>query len=101
MAGEFVGAAVLLSIVMTWLFNRAGESLPVVMLFHANVNTLYSLAWPEVFPHLDAFSDSLHALAIGAGAAAVVTLVATRGRLGYAAPVPSPDHDHIVATVAP
>jgi membrane protease YdiL (CAAX protease family) len=90
MAAEFVGAAVLLSIVMTWLFNRAEESLPVVMLFHASINTLYSVVWPEIFPHLDAFSDSLHALAIAAAAAAVVALVATRGRLGYASPSPSP-----------
>ncbi|GIJ54501.1 type II CAAX endopeptidase family protein [Virgisporangium aurantiacum] len=83
MAVEFVGSAVLLSIVMTWLFNRTGESLPVVMLFHANINTLFSLVWPELFPNLDAFSDSLHALAIGSGACALILLATTRGRLGY------------------
>ncbi|MFY1691314.1 CPBP family intramembrane glutamic endopeptidase [Plantactinospora sp. WMMB782] len=83
MAAEFVGAAVLLSIVMTWLFNRTGESLPLVMLFHANINTVSSLLWPAMFPSLDAFGDSLHALAIGAGGGAVLLLVVTRGRLGY------------------
>lgn len=83
MAAEFVGSAVLLSIVMTWIFNCASESLPVVMLFHANVNTLFSLLWQEVFPDLDADRDSLHALAIGSGLCAVVVLLATRGRLGY------------------
>lgn len=89
MAAEFIGCAVLLSIVMTWLFNRTGESLPLVMVFHANVNTVFSLAWPAMFPALDAFSDSLHSLAIGAGGAAVVLLVVTRGRLGYR-PRPQP-----------
>ncbi|MFI5916079.1 CPBP family intramembrane glutamic endopeptidase [Dactylosporangium sp. NPDC051541] len=82
LAAEFIVAAVPLSIVMTWVFNRTGESLPLVMLFHANVNTLFSLAWTAIFPALDAFSDSLHALLIGATAAAVVLLLATRGRLG-------------------
>ncbi len=85
MAAEFVGSAVLLSIVMTWLFNRTAESLPVVMLFHANVNTLFSLLWPELFPHLDADRDSLHALTIGTGVCAVTLIVATRGRLGLTA----------------
>jgi membrane protease YdiL (CAAX protease family) len=82
MAAEFIGSAVLLSIVMTWLFNRTGESLPVVMLFHANINTLFSLLWPELFPDLDADRDSLHALALGTGVCAVGLLIATRGRLG-------------------
>jgi uncharacterized protein len=85
MAAEFVGCAVLLSIVMTWVFNRSGESLPLIMLFHANVNTVFSIAWSDMFPSLDGFSDSLHALAIGAGGTAVVLLVATRGRLGVPA----------------
>ncbi|WP_203897047.1 CPBP family intramembrane glutamic endopeptidase [Virgisporangium aliadipatigenens] len=82
MAAEFIGGAVLLSVVMTWVFNRTGESLPLIMLFHANVNTVFSLLWAEMFPSLDAFADSLHALAIGAGAAAVILVVTTRGRLG-------------------
>ncbi|HWS31567.1 MAG TPA: hypothetical protein VN408_02365 [Actinoplanes sp.] len=82
MAAEFVTATALLSIVLAWLFNRTSESLPVVMLFHANINTLYSLLWPAVFPHLNAYSDSLHSMLIGATVAAAVTLLATRGRLG-------------------
>ncbi|GII81744.1 CAAX amino protease [Sphaerisporangium rufum] len=80
---EFIGSAIPLSIVMAWVFNRTNESLPVVMLFHAGVNTVYSLAWAELFPSLDEFGDSLHSLAIGSGVAAVVLLIATRGRLGY------------------
>jgi uncharacterized protein len=83
MAGEFVGSAVLLSIVMSWIFNRGGSSLPLVMVFHASVNTVFSVLWPAMFPSLDAFSGSLHALAIGSGVTAVLLLVLTRGRLGY------------------
>lgn len=83
MVVEFVGSAVLLSIVMTWVFNRTNESLPLIMMFHASVNTVYSLAWDEIFPSLDAFRDSMHALVIGSGVTAVVLLIATRGRLGY------------------
>ena len=86
MAAEFIGSAALLSIVMAWLFNRTGHSLPLVMVFHADVNTLYSLVWPAIFPHLDAFGDSLHSLAIAAGVAATATLLATRGRLGHQPP---------------
>ena len=40
----------------------------------------------EIFPSLDDFRDSLHALVIGAGAAALVLLIATRGRLGMVSP---------------
>ncbi|MFC7382330.1 CPBP family intramembrane glutamic endopeptidase [Sphaerisporangium rhizosphaerae] len=83
MMAEFVGSAIPLSLVMTWVFNRTNESLPVVMLFHASVNTVYSLVWEACFPSLDAFGDSVHTLAIGSGVAAVVLLIATRGRLGY------------------
>ncbi|WP_238015873.1 CPBP family intramembrane glutamic endopeptidase [Dactylosporangium sp. AC04546] len=83
MAVEFVVSSVFLSIVLTWVFNRTGQSLPAAMLLHANVNTVFSLAWPAMFPSLDAFSDSLHALTIGAGATAAVLVVGTRGRLGY------------------
>jgi membrane protease YdiL (CAAX protease family) len=80
---EFVGVAIPLSIVMTWLFNRTGESLPLVMLFHANINTVFSLVWAEIFPTLTQFRDSLHPLLFASVVFAVVLLVATRGQLGY------------------
>ncbi|MBL7257589.1 CPBP family intramembrane glutamic endopeptidase [Paractinoplanes lichenicola] len=83
MPAEFVLGSTLLSIVLTWVFNRS-ESLPLVMLVHANVNTVFSLLWPEVFPRLDLFRDSLHAMVLSAGLAALVLIVATRGRLGLA-----------------
>lgn len=36
--------------------------------------TVFSLVWPAIFPSLDEFSDSLHALAIGPGGMVVVQL---------------------------
>ncbi|MFB9182295.1 CPBP family intramembrane glutamic endopeptidase [Dactylosporangium sucinum] len=83
MAVEFVASSVLLSIVLTWVFNRTGQSLPAAMVLHASVNTVFSLLWPAMFPSLDVFGDSLHAMMIGAGVTAVVLLVGTRGRLGH------------------
>ncbi|MFG1928650.1 CPBP family intramembrane glutamic endopeptidase [Cryptosporangium sp. NPDC048952] len=47
----FVVSCVPLSLVMTWIFNRTGQSLPIVMVFHAAINTTYSLVWPTVFNH--------------------------------------------------
>lgn len=34
-----------LSLVMTWVFHRTHESLPIVMVPHASINTVYSLIW--------------------------------------------------------
>jgi uncharacterized protein len=72
-----------LSIVLTWVFNRTGGSLPLVMLTHAGVNNASSILWPAIFPHLDLFRDSLHAVLIAATVAVLALTTSTRGRLGY------------------
>lgn len=82
MPAEFIAGSVLLGIVLTWVFNSTGGSVPMAMLVHANVNTLFSLLWPQIFPSLDLFRDSLHALTLGAGTAAILLIAVTRGRLG-------------------
>jgi membrane protease YdiL (CAAX protease family) len=79
---EFVACCVPLSLVMTWVFNRTGQSLPIVMVLHAGINTTYSLVWHEVFPTLDQYRDPLHAQLLASTAAALLLIVATRGRLG-------------------
>jgi membrane protease YdiL (CAAX protease family) len=79
---EFVAGCVPLSLVMTWVFNRTSESLPLVMILHASINTTYSLVWPQVFPTLDATRDTLHAQLIGSTVVALLLIIATRGRLG-------------------
>jgi membrane protease YdiL (CAAX protease family) len=98
MAAEFIGSSVLLSIVMTWVFNRTNESLPLIMVFHANVNTVFSLLWPVLFPSLDVFSGSLHALVIGTGTTAVLLLVITRGKLGYRQAADERQRDTLAST---
>ncbi|MEU4695170.1 CPBP family intramembrane glutamic endopeptidase [Actinoplanes sp. NPDC023714] len=82
MPAEFIVSCVLLGIVLTWVVNATGGSLPMAMLVHANVNTVFSLMWPEIFPSLDVFRASLHALIVGSGIIAVILIAATRGRLG-------------------
>ena len=79
---EFVAGCVPLSIVMTWVFNRTGQSLPLVMVLHAGINTTYSLVWQQVFPTLDPDRGPLHAQLIATVGIAVLLAVVTRGRLG-------------------
>jgi len=70
------------NVVMTWVFNRTGESLPLAMLLHVSVNTFASVMWAEIFPTIDA-NRAMVALAAGAVVAGTLVLIGTRGRLGY------------------
>jgi uncharacterized protein len=79
---EFIVACIPLSIVMTWVFNRSGQSLPIVMLLHASINATFTLLWPLVFPTLDAEHDVLHTQLIASTLIALALVVVTRGRLG-------------------
>ena len=70
------------NVVMAWIFNKTGQSLPLAMLAHVSVNNFVSVIWSEMFP-------SIHpnlvtpAMAVGAVIAAVLVIALTRGRLGY------------------
>ncbi|GII57463.1 CAAX amino protease [Planotetraspora thailandica] len=79
----FVVLSVALSIVLTWVFNHARESLLIIMLFHANINAFGSTLWPGLFPGLPVIEARYVVGAIGFGAVALVLLMLTRGRLGY------------------
>lgn len=81
----FVGFCIAFNIVMSWVFNRTGESLPLSMLMHVSVNTFASVLWAGMFPSLDA-EPALIAMATAAAVAAAVLLITTRGRLGYRLP---------------
>ncbi len=81
----FVVFCLAFNIVMTWVFNSTGESLPLAMLLHVSVNNFASVVWSEVFPTIDA-EGAGRALAGGAVVACALVLVGTRGRLGYRAP---------------
>ena len=84
----FIASCVPLSLVMTWVFNRTGQSLPLVMLLHAGINSTYTLLWPALFPSLDTGSDTLLVQLIATTIATAVLIVVTRGRLG--APTAAP-----------
>lgn len=79
----FVFGAVAFSIVMTWVFNRTGQSLPVAIVLHAGVNTFFSLAWTPVFGDDGGGHSTGAVLLVASAMVATVLLVATRGRLGY------------------
>ncbi|WP_058729854.1 CPBP family intramembrane glutamic endopeptidase [Curtobacterium oceanosedimentum] len=70
------------NVVMTWVFNRTGESLPIALLLHVGVNNTISTLWADMYPGMTA-GTMMHGLAIVSTVAAAVLLVATRGRLGY------------------
>ncbi|WP_368498174.1 CPBP family glutamic-type intramembrane protease [Herbiconiux sp. A18JL235] len=69
------------NIVMSWVFNRTGQSLPLSMLMHVGVNTFASVLWVEMFPSLDG-DVALVAMAAGAVVAAAAIILVTKGRLG-------------------
>ena len=81
----FVVGCVPMSFVMTWVFNRTRQSVPLIMLLHAGINTTYSLVWPEVYTNLDNGGDVAVAQLIASVVVSLVLIVATKGRLGLQA----------------
>ncbi|MEU6716346.1 CPBP family intramembrane glutamic endopeptidase [Nonomuraea sp. NPDC046802] len=79
--GQFVLLAVILSIVITWVFNRTGQGLPLIILLHATFNNAGDVAVRAFFPGVAPAGS--WGPAIGLGAFALVLTVATRGRLGF------------------
>ncbi|MFI2753285.1 CPBP family intramembrane glutamic endopeptidase [Cellulomonas sp. P22] len=79
---ELIAFCVAFNVVMTWVFNRTGQSLPMAMLLHVSINNTAGTVWGEMFPAMHRDMGQ-HALLVGATVAAVVVLIGTRGRLGY------------------
>lgn len=79
---EFIAFCIVFNVVMTWVFNRTGQSLPMAMLLHVSINNTASTVWESMFPGMgrDTFQ---RALILAATVAAVVVLVRSRGRLGW------------------
>ena len=82
----YLTVAVSLSVVIAWVFNRTGESLPAAMVVHASNNTAMSTVWAAAHPSLDPFADALRASALGFGLLALVLILTTRGHLGRTPP---------------
>jgi membrane protease YdiL (CAAX protease family) len=76
-------------ILITWIFNSSGGSVPVIALFHASIDTTASSAILTTFyPGVDG-----RLLYIALAVVALVLILTTRGRLGYRetpAPMMSP-----------
>lgn len=70
------------NVVMAWVFNSTGQSLPLAMLAHVSVNNFVSVIWGEMFPTVGQ-NLVMPAMAVGAVIAAVLVIGLTRGRLGY------------------
>ena len=82
---SFVGGSVLFSIVITWVFNSTGGSLPGAMLVHASSNNVISVLWHDVFPGLPDTAVP-QATLVARAVLVVVLVVATRGTLGWSRP---------------
>ena len=91
---EFTISCVAISIVMTWVFNRTGESLPVAILLHAGVNNFMSIVYGPMFPSIDNRAMSAHVMLLAFGIAAVVLLITTKGKLGYVPVAEEPGSSH-------
>lgn len=78
----FTAFCLAFNLVMTWVFNSTGQSLPLAILAHVSVNNFASVIWGSTFPTIDA-DRAMVAMASGAVVVAVLLVMATKGRLGY------------------
>jgi uncharacterized protein len=90
---RFAIMAMEMSFLITLVYNKGRQSLPLVMLLHCSINNFQSVAFAEVFPGTD--DTWLWGPVLGLGVLALVVIVVTRGRLGYTAP------DTATATATP
>lgn len=91
----FVVFCTVFSVVLSWVFNRTGESLPIAMLTHVSVNNFASIVWSDMFPNLDQ-ERALLAITAVAALAGVAVLIGTRGNLGYRGPIDSPSTQSVL-----
>jgi membrane protease YdiL (CAAX protease family) len=81
--GRFVLGAMEMSFLITLVYNKGRQSVPLVMLLHCTVNNFQSVAFDAFFPGAD--PAWMWGPIIGLGLLAAASIVATRGRLGYQA----------------
>jgi uncharacterized membrane protein len=79
----FAFALVGLRLVIVWVVNNTRGSVLMAILTHASWNTFYSAALIGLFPVRSVLGSYLN-LAIAACVLALVLVVLTQGRLGYA-----------------
>ncbi|GHH42698.1 CPBP family intramembrane glutamic endopeptidase [Lentzea cavernae] len=78
---RFAVLAMEMSFLITLVYNKGRQSLPLVMLLHCSINNFQSVAFSEFFP--DASDELLWGPVLGLGLLALVVVVVTKGRLGY------------------
>ena len=79
----FVLATICLSIIYTWVFNHTKGSLLIVILLHASFNMTAAGIVAPLFPAPIVLDYGLLPILVGFGAAALLVVTLTRGRLGY------------------
>ncbi|USX48740.1 CPBP family intramembrane glutamic endopeptidase [Lentzea sp. HUAS12] len=78
---RFAVLAMEMSFLITLVYNKGRQSLPLVMLLHCSINNFQSVAFSEFFP--GASEHLLWGPVLGLGVLALVVIVLTKGRLGY------------------
>ncbi|SFR27899.1 CAAX protease self-immunity [Lentzea waywayandensis] len=78
---RFAVVAMEMSLLITLVYNKGRQSLPLVMLLHCSINNFQSVAFSEFFP--EAGDEVLWGSALGLGLLCLVVIVVTKGRLGY------------------
>lgn len=81
--GRFFLLTMAISFVITLVFNKARQSVPLIMVLHANVNNFISVAWSQFFP--GGPPDWFWGPTLGLSLLAVIVILATRGKLGFSA----------------
>ena len=75
----FLLATVIFSVLITWAFNNTGGSLLIAILIHTAINFTQALT-SDLFPAA-AYNEVVPVAVFGT--AAVIVVIATRGRLGF------------------
>jgi membrane protease YdiL (CAAX protease family) len=98
----FVLTSIAMTIVYTWVFNNTKGSVFMVMWLHSSQNAFWTGALAVLFtaPLVTSYGLVLPVL-VGFGAAALVIVVLTRGRLGYERYRQEAEEEPAPATTAP
>ncbi|MEO6084632.1 MAG: type II CAAX endopeptidase family protein [Umezawaea sp.] len=83
---RFLVMALEMSILITLVYNKGRQSVPLVMLLHCSINNFQSVVFSDVFPGDN--PDWYWGPTLGLGLLSLIVIALTRGRLGYTAPAP-------------
>ena len=84
---RFCVLALEMSVLITLVYNKGRQSVPLVMLLHCSINNCQSVVFDDIFPGAD--PGWLWGPVLGLGVLCLVVVGATRGGLGYSGTVES------------